>query len=648
MAAATDEAEASTSCNVSTDDNHPWPYLKEMFSFAGVQNDSYRMQCLLCLPRTTKISAFKNSSSNLRKHIERKHPNHLNNYSELTSTSQKRKNVSKNMEPLTKQLKIGETKIISQATVDKAVLRFIVYGLQPFSVVEKDEFKGLIHDLQPKSAVRSRSTICAKIEEAAGEMKKSLTEAMRGVEYICTTTDCWSSRRRSFIGMTAHWIDPNNLHRCSAALACRQLKGSHTFDVLAAAIHDIHSEFEIHEKVVCITTDNGSNFLKAFRVYGGENKYGNNAESATATTSEDEYASDTEDEEKCEEIEYVEVSEILALDDLEFHLPKNQRCACHLLNLVSAVDVDAAQTDETYKRLSRSSFSKCWALWNKSGRSNKAAEMMEEECSLQLIRPNATRWNSLFLSVERILKIMKEKGDGAFRNLCAEFKIPMFTPAEKAFLGEYVTAMAPVAKAINILQGENNVHMGWLVPTLNIMVSKLKRAEISMKLCKSLVDAILAGVTKRFGDMLNDPELIAAAILLPKFKTYWTTDAAILKLGLDFIKKNMEETSQLTSDATSSEEEDFFKPLKSSQAQQGPAVLDGYLTCAGDDMGVLKTFPPLLKLSLRLNTPLPASAACERLFSTAGLIFSPKRARINSKNFENQLLLKLNKNIAPL
>ncbi|XP_072562952.1 uncharacterized protein [Paramormyrops kingsleyae] len=420
-----------------------------MFSFADIQNGSYRMQCLLCLPRTTKISAFKNSSSNLRKHIERKHPNHLKNYSNLTSIAQKRKNVSRNMEPLTKQLKIGETKIISQATVDKAVLRFIVYGLQPFSVVEKDEFKDLIHDLQPNSTVRSRSTICTKIEEAAGGMKKSVTEAMSRVEYICTTTDCWSSRRRSFI-------------------------------------------------------------------------------------------------------------------------------------------------------------------------------------------------------VERILKIMKEKGDGVFRNLCVEFKIPMFTPAEKAFLGEYVTAMAPVAKAINILQGETNVHMGWLLPTLNVMVSKLKRAKISMKLCKSLVDAILEGVNKRFGDMLNNPELIAAAILLPKFKTYWTTDDAILNLGLDFIKGNMEENSQLTSDSTSSEEEDFFKPLKTSRAQQGPAVLDGYLTYAGDDMGVLKTFPSLLKLSLRLNTPLPASAACERLFSSAGLIFRPKRARVSSKNFENQLLLKLNKNIAPL
>src|SRR4029434_6142147 len=46
---------------------------------------------------------------------------------------------------------------------------------------------------------------------------------------------------------------------------------------------------------------------------------------------------------------------------------------------------------------------------------------------------------------------------------------------------------------------------------------------------------------------------------------------------------------------------------------------------------------------LKLNTGLPASAACERLFTCAGLLFNAKRARINSTHLENQLLLKLNK-----
>src|SRR4029434_795624 len=50
------------------------------------------------------------------------------------------------------------------------------------------------------------------------------------------------------------------------------------------------------------------------------------------------------------------------------------------------------------------------------------------------------------------------------------------------------------------------------------------------------------------------------------------------------------------------------------------------------------------KLSLKLNTCLPASAACERLLSCAGLLFNAKLARMNSTHLENQLMLKLNKN----
>lgn len=47
-------------------------------------------------------------------------------------------------------------------------------------------------------------------------------------------------------------------------------KGSHTFDIHAAALEEIHYEYHIREKVTRTTTDSGSNFLKAFRLYGAE------------------------------------------------------------------------------------------------------------------------------------------------------------------------------------------------------------------------------------------------------------------------------------------------------------------------------------------------------------------------------------------
>lgn len=258
----------------------------------------------------------------------------------------------------------------------------------------------------------TRVMLGSRMDEAAKEMKKAVTEAMRGVEYIATTTDCWSVQRRSFIGVTAHWIDADTLKRCSAALACKQLRGSHTFELLANALNDIHSEFGIRGKIVRTTTDNGSNFVKAFQVFGEDNS----AVEAVSDGDRSQPREAEEDEEESEEVVFVDVSALLSEDDgLEFELPKHQRCACHLINLIATVDAAKAMSNEPYKKMHRSTFGKCSALWNKSGRSTLAVETVSDVCSLQLLSLNVTRWNSFFLAVERLLRIIKDKGERAIR-----------------------------------------------------------------------------------------------------------------------------------------------------------------------------------------------------------------------------------------
>lgn len=152
---------------------------------------------------------------------------------------------------------------VSQRVIDKAVVKYVVKGLQPFCVVEQEPFNDFVKELQPNAKIMSRLTLRSMVDDASKVMKKAVTEAMRAVDHIATTTDCWSTRRRSFIGVTAHWLNPDSLIRCSAALACKQLRGSHTFDVLASALNDICSEFEIRGKILRTTTDNCSNFIKA-------------------------------------------------------------------------------------------------------------------------------------------------------------------------------------------------------------------------------------------------------------------------------------------------------------------------------------------------------------------------------------------------
>ncbi|KAK6329217.1 hypothetical protein J4Q44_G00011950 [Coregonus suidteri] len=92
--------------------------------------------------------------------------------------------------------------------------------------------------------------------------------------------------------------------------------------------------------------------------------------------------------------------------------------------------------------------------------------------------------------------------------------------------------------------------------------------------------------------MFHDPEQIAAAILLPKFKTTWTKDDATIRMGMDYIKDHLEEPLlQLGDGTSSSDEEDFYSAMKTYQAQESSKQLDGYLACSSDHMELLKSFP---------------------------------------------------------
>jgi len=65
--------------------------------------------------------------------------------------------------------------------------------------------------------------------------------------------------------MTCHWIDQHSFQRKQAVLGSRRIKGCYSFDVVAKEIEGIHWDFQIENKVLRTTTDNGSNFVKAFK-----------------------------------------------------------------------------------------------------------------------------------------------------------------------------------------------------------------------------------------------------------------------------------------------------------------------------------------------------------------------------------------------
>lgn len=145
------------------------------------------------------------------------------------------------------------------------------------------------------------------------ELKKTSDE----FEHVSTTADIWTAHNKSFIGVTPHWINPHNMKREKAALACRRFKGRHTYDSVASELDNINSSHGLSFKITATVTDNGSNVAKTFQVYQPPPE-----------------SDDSEDGE--DEATFVSIGDVLqnGADGVD------QRCASHTLNLISCTDVD--------------------------------------------------------------------------------------------------------------------------------------------------------------------------------------------------------------------------------------------------------------------------------------------------------------------
>ncbi|XP_065323787.1 uncharacterized protein LOC135930915 [Gordionus sp. m RMFG-2023] len=227
----------------------------------------------------------------------------------------------------------------------------------------------MIKTLSPGTTVLCRQTLMNKIADNFKVMKDALIVELSDISYVCTTADSWTHNRRAYLGITGHWLDPP-LKRRSVALALKRIIGCQTYDVLANKIIDIHKSFRIHNKVCKMVTDNGSNYLKAFRIFGEDN-------------AEDEIQNDSQHVLEEEEIgvDANDINEILkeGSSTNSTMLPSHHRCSCHNLNLIATVDAEGALNDEDFKRVSRSTFYKCQTLWNKQNKSPKSSDMFKKK-----------------------------------------------------------------------------------------------------------------------------------------------------------------------------------------------------------------------------------------------------------------------------
>uniref|UniRef100_A0A668TV55 HAT C-terminal dimerisation domain-containing protein n=1 Tax=Oreochromis aureus TaxID=47969 RepID=A0A668TV55_OREAU len=536
--------------------------------------------------------------------------------------------------PKQQKLDFG-AKPVSDEELKKLVAQYIVEEMLPVNTVDSPSFRAIIKKIPTSvnAELPHRTTFTSYLEKEFTEMERNLKAALNEIDFVSTTADIWTANNRSYMGVTLHWISRTTLERHKVALACRRIRGRHTYDVIGTEIENIHSSYGLLNKVVATVTDNGSNFVKAFQVYH------------PVTESDDE----TEEEEstpKDDDVTFSDLSEILSAENEtegQLSLPPHRRCASHTINIICTRDVEKHLTTNAESRaVYRSSTAKCTALWTKLSRSTLASETVEEISKRKLLIPTSTRWNSFFDAVKRIAEIPM----GELNTVCTKQGLKCFKDQEYQFLHKYCMAMKPLTAALDILQGD--CPYGTLLPTLEVLMQKTQAVKDDLsRMTAGLPDAIQT----RFASVLDDKDALLAAASSPKFKLRWLRDAGRRERVKQLLTAECCTTAPLAKNpasvpsattSSSQGEMDFFtfeaEPEEETYSAE-KEVMD-YLM-SGYDLQILHKFSSIKTIFLKYNTPTPSSAPVERLFSLGGLVLTPKRNRLSDRRFE-KLLYKFN------
>ena len=152
--------------------------------------------------------------------------------------------------------------------LNRAIAYYIAKDMQSLYTVEKPGFRHLIHTLDPKYNLPSRKYFTKQeIPRLYTEIKEMVKSKVNGAKYFAATTDLWTScNNHPYLSFTVHFIDDDWMLQ-SFCLDTVPLFEDHTGQNIAEAIDDILENWGLSkEKLVAITTDNGSNFVAGMAI----------------------------------------------------------------------------------------------------------------------------------------------------------------------------------------------------------------------------------------------------------------------------------------------------------------------------------------------------------------------------------------------
>lgn len=154
--------------------------------------------------------------------------------------------------------------------ITDAVAMYIAKDMVPIYTVEKPGFIHLLKVLDPRYVLPSRKYFSdVALPQLYNSTRQRIAAELDGVSFYSATTDLWSSRvMQPYLSLTLHFINDDWTLR-SVCLQKAYFHDEHKGEIIAQGLKDALSSWNLPEdRLTCMTTDSGTNMLKALRDNG--------------------------------------------------------------------------------------------------------------------------------------------------------------------------------------------------------------------------------------------------------------------------------------------------------------------------------------------------------------------------------------------
>ena len=326
----------------------------------------------------------------------------------------------------------------SKEVIDQLIAEMIIFDLQPYKMVEDYGFQRMIEKSYPKYILPGRKYFVSYIDKLYSEKSAKLEEHLKTIEYCAISTDIWTGgNNEPYITFTCHYIHNGKYYE--VVLDTIAFTASHTGDNINILLNTILTKYGIKNKVVAVVTDNARNMINA--------------------------------------VDYSFVS---------------QKCAAHTIQL--------AVKDTLEEMVDQNLLSKCRSTVTHFRRSPKATNDLKaiqaklKLKSHKLKQDVATRWNSTFYMIERLI----EQKEAIIKyTMSPDSNLDDISSSEWKYLEGLIEILRPIESITKCLEGEKYCTASLVVPQITSAIVNLKLLKFTNKQLKDLRDSMVNNLKER-------------------------------------------------------------------------------------------------------------------------------------------------------